>query len=363
MDRGTRLLLKVLAGSALAEGARSLLDLGSGVGTLGIALGSASPGLEVHFRDRDALAAAFSARNARANGLEPASWETGLTLTGLSGRRFDLIVSNIPAKAGLPVIRDFLLRLPGALTEGGRFALVVVNPIAPEVRAALAVSGAEILAEETGPVHTAIAGGRGREIPPAADELAVYERRRSDFELAGVRYALSGYWGLPDFDTPSHAVALAAGLCDRAAGGADIRSASIGNPGPGHGALYACGRFGIERMRLVSRDCLQTTATLRNLEAAGLSPRVSVSDGLSDDKDAEGTFDLILEFPEPIPEFDWIGPIWDRASRSARPGTILVAASRPTEAVRFDRRKPSGWIRSFERKRDGFSGLVYLRQG
>jgi SAM-dependent methyltransferase len=363
IDRGTRLLLKVLARSGFADGARSLLDLGCGVGILGIALGSASPGLEVHFRDRDALAAAFAARNARANGLAPGSWGTGLTLAGLAGRRFDRIVSNVPAKAGPPVIEDFLRRLPAALSEDGRFALVVVNPIAPAVRAAILASGAEILAEEAGPGHTVIVGGRGTELPPVADELAVYERCRSDFELAGIRYPLSGYWGLPDFDTPSFAAALAAGLCARAAGETRVRGALIGNPGPGHAALWACGRFGVERLRLVSRDFLQTAATRRNLAAAGFSPDVSSSDGLDPGESLEGAFDLVVEFPDPVPEFDWIGPLWDRATRSAAPGAALVLVSRPTEAGRFDRRKPSGWTRSFERKRDGFSGLAYRRQG
>lgn len=363
MDRGTKLLLKVLARSGLAEKARSVLDLGCGVGILGIALGSACPGQEVHFRDRDALAAAFAARNARANGLAPASCGTGLTLAGLAGRRFDLIVSNVPAKAGPPIIEDLVRRLPGALAEGGRFALVVVNPIAPAVRTAVSASGAEILAEETGPGHTVIAGSRGTELPPAADELAVYERCRSDFELAGVRYGLSGYWGLPDFDTPSYGAVLAAELCGRAVGQASVRSVLVGNPGPGHAALHACGRFGAGSLRLVTRDCLQTVATARNLAAAGFSPELSVSDGLDPSEAPGGAFDLILEFPDPVPEFDWIGPIWDRASRAAAPGATFLLSSRPTETVRFDRRKPRGWTRGFERKRYGFTALAYRREG
>lgn len=362
VDRGTRLLLKVIARSGLAEGTRSVLDLGCGTGILGIALGTFRPGVEVHFRDRDALAAAFAARNARANGLEPASCGTGLTLTGLAGRRFDLVVSNVPAKAGPPVIEDLVRRLPAVLAEGGRFALVVVNPIAPAVRAAVLGSGAEILAEETGPGHTVIAGGRGTELPPAADELAVYERLRSDFELAGVHYGLSGYWGLPDFDTPSHAVSLSAALCDRAVGDLPVRTCSIGNPGPGHPALYVCVRFGIESLRLVSRDLLQIAATARNLAAAGLSPDLSASDGLDPGEVPGPGRGLILEFPDPVPEYDWIGPLWDRVTRSAASGASLVLVSRPTEASRFDRRKPRGWVRSLERKRDGFTGLAYRRE-
>ena len=360
VDRGTRLLLKVLARPGLAEGARSVLDLGCGVGVIGIALGAVLPGLAVHFRDRDALAAAFAARNARSNGLNPASWGTGLTLAGLSGRRYDLVVSNVPAKAGVPVIEDFVLRLPGALTEGGRFALVVVNTIAPAVRAAVIFSGAKLLVEEAGPGHTVLVGGRGTELPPAADELAVYERCRSDFEIGGVRYGLSGYWGLPDFDTPSYAAVLAAGLCERAADG-PVRSLSVSNPGPGHLALFACARFGPSRLSLLSRDCLQGIATARNLAAAGFAPELVVSDGLDPEEDPGAFSDLIVEFPDPVPGFDWIGPVWARATRAAAPGASFVLVGRPTETVRFDRRAPAGWTRSLERKRDGFQGMVYRR--
>ena len=362
VDRGTRLLLKVLAQSGLARGARSVLDLGCGVGIIGLALGVAEPGCEVHFRDRDSLAAAFALRNARANGLAPASCGTGLTLTGLAGRRFDLVVSNVPAKAGPPVIEDFILRLPGALTEGGRFALVVVNPIASAARAAVAASGAELRWEETGPGHTVIAGGRGTELPPAGDELAPYERCRSDFELAGVRYGLTGYWGLPDFDTLSHAAVLAAGLCERAAAGSLVRSIAIANPGQGHIALYACSRFEAARLRLVSRDSLQSIATARNLAAAGLAPELTFSDGLDPQDCAQASEDLIVEFPDPVPGYDWAGPVWARAGRAAKSGASLVLVSRPTEAVRFDRRKPAGWTRRIARKKNGFEGLVYRRE-
>lgn len=363
VDRGTRLLLKTIAQKGIAEGARSLLDLGCGVGVLGLALGAALPDCALHFRDRDALAAGITLRNARGNGREPASCGTGLTLTGLAGRRYDFIVSNVPAKAGPPVIADLVRRLPGALTESGSFALVVVNPLVRALREALSESGATRMLEEAGPGHTVFAGGRGRELPPPADELAPYERCRAAFSLEGASYELTGYWGLPEFDTPSYAAVLAAGLCERACAGSLIRSVSIHNPGPGHAVLYACIRFEPSRLSLISRDLLQLTAARRNLAAAGFFPELSQSDGLDPMATEAASADLIVELPEAIPEVDWIQPVWERASRIAKRGASLVYVSRPTEAVRFDKRRPGGWVRRFGRKRDGFQGLVYRREG
>ncbi len=362
IDRGTRLLLKVAARAGLARDARSVLDLGSGVGVIGIALGVSAPGTEVHFRDRDALAAAFTRHNAERNGINPASCGTGLTLTGLAGKRFDLVVSNVPAKAGPPVIEDLVRRLPGALNEGGRFALVVVNPIARAVREAVLGSGATLLVEETGPGHTVFAGGRGREPPPSGDELAVYERCRSDYHLAGASYGLSGYWGLPEFDTPSYATILAASLAENAAAGCLPRRVLLSVSGPGHLALYACARFEPARLDLVSRDCLHWAAVRRNLAAAGFRQEASVLDGLDPSRTEAASSDLLFEMPEPIPGYDWISSVWERAGRAAKAGAGLVFVSRPTEAVRFDRRKPPDWTRRFERKRNGWQGLVYRRE-
>jgi tRNA1(Val) A37 N6-methylase TrmN6 len=363
IDKGTRLLLRTIAQSDILRGAKSVLDLGCGVGVIGLALGAALPDAAVHFRDRDALAVSFTRHNALKNGQTPASCRAGLTLTGLSGARFDFIVSNVPAKAGPPVIDDLIRRIPAALSPDGHFALVVVNPIAAAVRASIQKSEAPLSIEEAGPGHTVFAGGRGKEIPQSADEFSVYKRCRSDFTLAGAAYELSGYWGLPEFDTPSYATVLAADLAERASAGSLFQSVLLSNPGPGHLALFACARFASSRIDLVSRDSLQGIATQRNLAAAGFSPEISVSDGLESADVKNASADLIIELPEPVPEYDWIAPVWERATRAAKTGASFVFVSRPTEAVRFDKRKTTGWTRRMERKRNGFQGIVYRREG
>ncbi len=127
MDRGTRLLLDVLAGRL--PPARSILDLGCGVGVLGISLGRALPGAAVTFSDRDALALEFTRANCGDNGLSPRAVEGRLGLDGLTEERFDLIVSNLPAKAGEEALREILHRAPALLNPGGLLAVVVVRPL------------------------------------------------------------------------------------------------------------------------------------------------------------------------------------------------------------------------------------------
>ncbi|HAE23578.1 MAG TPA: methyltransferase, partial [Spirochaetaceae bacterium] len=130
IDAGSKLLLKAVAKAADAAAVASILDIGSGVGVLGIACALGYPGSALSVRDRDALACAFSARNAKINKLKPETVETALFLEGLTGKDFDLVLCNVPAKAGPPVLDRFFRELPGIVSARGLAALVVVNTIA-----------------------------------------------------------------------------------------------------------------------------------------------------------------------------------------------------------------------------------------
>ncbi|HOX18237.1 MAG TPA: methyltransferase, partial [Spirochaetales bacterium] len=85
IDVGSRLLLKAVAEGGWAKGARRGLDLGSGVGTLALALSAMESGLEFLCRDRDALARDFTRRNAERNGIALIGAERALFLEGLGG--------------------------------------------------------------------------------------------------------------------------------------------------------------------------------------------------------------------------------------------------------------------------------------
>ncbi len=116
VDEGSRMLLEhVEVGES-----DDTLDLGCGYGPIGLTLARLAPCGTSVLVDKDFVAVEYSRKNARANGIENAEI---LLSNGFSAideqRRFDLIVSNLPAKTGKELyylyFYDALLRMnPGA---------------------------------------------------------------------------------------------------------------------------------------------------------------------------------------------------------------------------------------------------------
>ena len=111
VDAGSALLLRHLQGVDLPPAAR-VLDLGSGHGVLGLVLAALDPTRRVTLVDRDALACHFTARNLALNGFDPATATIGGSLgyDGLPATDpYDLVVSNLPGKAGDAVIANLVV--------------------------------------------------------------------------------------------------------------------------------------------------------------------------------------------------------------------------------------------------------------
>ena len=411
VDTGTRFLLRFLsrrwdedlaAGRALPS---SVLDSGSGVGVIGIAVASAllAEGVRdprVRAQDRDALAAAFTAENARANGIGPevlASYAEPL-LAGPAGARWDLILSNVPAKAGNPVLADFFARSSRLLADGGRALVVVVNPLAAETRKWIARAGAEFLGEEVGSEHTVYAYGRPQagavQDPqaPAAEFLSgagdqglsvpspAYLRTAGDYVLEGSGYRIEALQGVADFDEPSRAVALAAKLLVKLGDS----SWNVQPHGPavlvhecdqGHFPAWLVSRTKEKgavppRLTLIARNVLALAAagenTFPHLEgkpSASVSVIPAADLALAADRilAARGNFDLVVSFPEAVPRVDRSAAAWAAVGRLLTPGGLFLVAQTSTEAERFDRAKIRGFTRSGDLKRDGFRALAYRK--
>jgi SAM-dependent methyltransferase len=258
VDAGTRLLLKVFSREldALPEGSGGpgrVLDAGCGAGILAVCAaraladrgrGGPAAALRVRAQDRDELAALFTAHNARRNGVGPEtlSVHTEPLLAGPPGSRWDLILSNIPAKAGGPVLEDFVPRSLRLLAPGGRVLLVAVNPLAAFFRALIAGAGGLPLREEAGSGHTVFvygsdpagaddagggpavtAGGGTADGPVTAgpeflERHPFYLRGRGRYRIGETAYALDTVYGAPLFDDPGPAAAAAAKLLVRMKG-------------------------------------------------------------------------------------------------------------------------------------------------
>lgn len=120
MDKGTRALLE-----SLPDGiSGAVLDMGSGYGALGICLAKANPTCALTMADINERAVSLAAENARRNGVAA---ETLLSdgYGALRGRKYRLIVSNPPIRAGKNVIYRMFAEGAQALDEGGSMVLVI----------------------------------------------------------------------------------------------------------------------------------------------------------------------------------------------------------------------------------------------
>lgn len=248
LDPGTAALLRTLAGADYSR----VLDLGCGYGPLALFLKAWRPEATVHAVDRDRLAVQYTVLNAELNGLAVTSHASLGYDDVPADARFDLIVSNIPAKAGPAVIDSLLLEGGAFLTEGGRMAVVVIDRLADDVRRAIG----DPLLEWSNKGYTVF-----HYVPPPAPAYAngfdrgIYDRGRLRYGGAEI----TTVWGLPEFDTPSYATRLALDLLPH------LRARHMKVVNPGQGLVPAAARAPVS---IDERDLLAVRNTARHAPLA-----------------------------------------------------------------------------------------------
>lgn len=300
-------------------------------------------------------------------------------------------MSNLPAKAGAPVLASFFSRLSGAsgsaplLVPGGRAAVVVVKPLTEATSSWIAEAGLSVVGRSRGSGHEVfiVERGAGRlESDPAESgpELGAYLRGEARFKLASLSYRAKGFWGLPEFDTPGYGSSATAEVLSRvfaaapksAGAGSKVPSrtsaaALVIEPGAGHAAIWIARELGPRRLVAASRDALSLAATRMNLAALPerARPGYAAVDALGLLGLSAASFDLIVEFPEIVPELDWTASSWERAGRLLGPGGVYLACCSPTESLRLEKRRPSGagscWTLLCRRRKKGFVALAWRR--
>jgi SAM-dependent methyltransferase len=425
IDTGSRLLLKALSrlwDEDLRQGTplpRTILDAGCGVGILGIcaagALADQGPeagDLRIRAQDRDELARAFTEYNARRGGIPPGvlSAHTEPLLAGPPGASWDLILSNIPAKAGLPVLRDFISRSAALLKPGGRVLVVVVNTLAEMFRRRIRELDLPLLYHEAGKEHQILMYGPGNSTPkvtlnsaskvtlnPAAKaasdcdpirlpgaflrENPAYLRNSGDYTLEHIAYHIDAFQGLGDFDNPGGEVRSAIKLADRLGltGRAFSGGILIHEPGQGHFPVWLLkylGEAAAGPLVFSGRNILALEASRHNAAALipegdiRLVPAVDLAshrEALAaaadirggDYKRRRGSYGFIAAFPEPVPGTERLDAYWDGLEELLNPGGIALIALPSSEAERFDRKKRNGFTRLGDLKRNGFRALAY----
>lgn len=124
IDEGSRLLLDQIE----INPGDNCLDVGCGYGVLGMTLAKLAPQGRTLLVDKDFVAVDYARGNCARNGL--ANTEVMLS-NGFNqiprDARFDLIVSNLPAKVGNEQHYLYLFDAYAHLKPGGRFVVVTIN--------------------------------------------------------------------------------------------------------------------------------------------------------------------------------------------------------------------------------------------
>ena len=368
-----------------------MLDAGCGAGVLGIcAAGALSdiapPGnppagraIRVRAQDRDVLARVFTEYNARKNGLSQECFEahTEPLLAAPDGAGWDLILTNIPAKAGRPVLEDFIRRSAGLLKKDGMVFLVAVHTLADFFRSGITAS-ASLIKEETGKEHSVFV--YTKQTDHQAEKQLIFDenfpksypfyiRCQNEYEIEKISYKLDTVHGAPDFDSPGGAIQAAAKLALKI----DLVSKLSGGPslihdtGQGHFALWllhylAKAEYAIQFV-LSGRNVLALAAARAALASAGIVPAIiPIADIFLDRErltlaaEDQSSFALIALFPEMVTD-----TIWEGLASLAATGGIVIAGMTSTEAERFDRKKPPSFSRMGDIRRKGFRALAYRK--
>lgn len=339
VDAGSRLLLKTLAKEAPLEEYKEVLDTGCGTGVLGLCLKKKYPEMHLRLQDRDALAVRFSAHNGALNGisLDPKDLETGLLLDNTQKNSLDLVVCNIPAKAGDHVIRDFVLKASNVIREGGRVAVVIVDTLKDVVADAITESGAHILYTEATKMHSVYHFGKGKALGDLSFQR--YIRHSGSFKLVDDVYELSTVYNLPDFDQLSFWLHVSGELLYHHSFSG---KALFWNPGQGHLPQWLQSRKNnsFKEVELASRDSLQIRISEYNLSKVfdgTLTSRTLGDEAFLNDVYSEQEFDALFLNLNPLPKVKWHQDLADTALRLTKKNKYCFIMGRSSDMSQLDK--------------------------
>jgi 16S rRNA (guanine1207-N2)-methyltransferase len=122
VDNGTRLLAESMV---LPESGR-FLDMGCGIGILGIVAAREKPGLDIVMTDINQRAVELTRLNAKRNQVANTRVHEGFLYEPLGDAMFDTIVSNPPISAGMrKVVFPLVEGAKERLVDGGSLQLVI----------------------------------------------------------------------------------------------------------------------------------------------------------------------------------------------------------------------------------------------
>lgn len=123
IDDGTLLLLKYLE----INEADDCLDLGCGYGPIGLTMAKLAPKGKTTLVDKDFKAVEYSNINAELNQIKNAEALLSNGFDQINKHRFNVVVSNIPAKVGNEMLSLFLYDAYKQMKHGGKIYVVTIT--------------------------------------------------------------------------------------------------------------------------------------------------------------------------------------------------------------------------------------------
>ncbi|NNM54868.1 MAG: methyltransferase [Spirochaetales bacterium] len=349
IDEGTLLLLKTLAQKRV-EFTGKALDCGCGAGPLALALAKRYTGLSVEARDRSLLACSFTAENARVNHLtidvKPA------LLGDAEEQSFDVVVANIPAKAGAPVLRWWWKRLLALVVPEGVVAVVVVAPLAEAtLRDAQDAGWVLDLHERT--LRYAVYHFRRPAGATVQDDKSAYQRCQQT--LTDGR-SMTTVWGLPNFDSIDYPLQTQARVLENLAK-LKVDRVLVWEPGQGHSALMLKrGDLTKCDLTVAGTDLLALRATQQNVSCSSLP--------VADFALLSGHLlpqDLVVMNWQSHPRVPWISSVQQTLKTLLSPRGRVVISGTSTDMSRF-LEQHRGFRLLDEARWRGFRSLVLENQ-
>jgi 16S rRNA (guanine1207-N2)-methyltransferase len=362
IDVGSRFLLRTIITAGIYS-FQKILDLGCGYGTLGMALKSDNEAAIVHMVDRDALAVEFARQNAELNGFGDIQVYGSLGYDDVRENDFDIIISNIPGKAGESVITHFLRDARYFLKPGGLVAIVLVTALESMVKGILDdTPDIEVVLHQVRSGHaifhyrfTGESGETGNPYVKAI-ERDVYHRNEASFSQHDLTWQMRAARGLKEFDSLHYRTELLLhGLRDVKRN--DSGQAAVINPGQGHVPVFLWHIFRPDKITLIDRDLLSLRYSQQNLAINGCpEDSITLMHGVCFSMDKGEQVDLITgvlreeEGPEAV-----FATVKNAAGYLIQEGLLLVSGSSTAIARLTERVKARLQLDIIERtKRRGY---------
>jgi 16S rRNA G1207 methylase RsmC len=291
--------------------------------------------------DRDALAVEYTRQNEGLNGLSGVEIYGSLGYDDVKRNDFDLIVSNIPGKAGEAVIAYLLREARYYLATGGIVAVVVVSPLEEIVAKILAdTPGAEIILRRIRSGH-AVFHYRfsGENTPPKPDppalERGVYHREKVTMRLENLAYPLQTAYGLPEFDSLSYGSEMLVKTFFSLYG-KSFHHAVVFNPGQGHVPVALWKLIQPQTIALVDRDLLALRYSRFNLAVNDCPPeRITISHQVGIDFKSEEKVDLFTGVLREEEGKEATFFTIDKAAAQLSPNGMIVLSAGSTAVTRL----------------------------